>query len=201
MPAPKKVTREDILEGALNTLRESGFASVNARSVAKNLGCSTQPIYLSYKNMNELKTELIKRAIQEHSSRVKECMEGQNIKWSRYCSYGIGLVRFAKEEKQLFRFLYLDDGQNGNRQDDIHIPQIIRVIQEDYGYSEEIARQFHRDMTFYSFGIAVMVNKGSLEISIDDLATTFHREFLALTSIYGVPPKQLSEKQYGENNT
>ena len=51
MPAPKKVTREDILEGALNTLRESGFASVNARSVAKNLGCSTQPIYLSYKNM------------------------------------------------------------------------------------------------------------------------------------------------------
>ena len=78
---------------------------------------------------------------------VDAAMEGQNIKWSRYCSYGIGLVRFAKEEKQLFRFLYLDDGQNGNRQDDIHIPQIIRVIQEDYGYSEEIARQFHRDMS------------------------------------------------------
>ena len=194
MPAPKKVSREDILEGALNTLRESGFASVNARSVAKKLGCSTQPIYLSYKNMDELKNELTKRAIQEHSIRVKESMKEQNIQWSRYCSYGIGLVRFAKEEKQLFRFLYLEEGQNGKQQDDIHIPQIIRVIQEDYGYSEEIACQFHRDMTFYSFGIAVMVNKGSLEISIDDLAAAFHREFLALTSIYGIPPKQVNMK-------
>ena len=194
MPAPKKVSREDILEGALNTLRESGFASVNARSVAKKLGCSTQPIYLSYKNMDELKNELTKRAIQEHSIRVKESMKEQNIQWSRYCSYGIGLVRFAKEEKQLFRFLYLEEGQNGKQQDDIHIPQIIRVIQEDYGYSEEIACQFHRDMTFYSFGIAVMVNKGSLEISIDDLAAAFHREFLALTSVYGIPPKQVNVK-------
>lgn len=194
MPAPKKVSREDILEGALNTLRESGFASVNARSVAKKLGCSTQPIYLSYKNMDELKNELTKRAIQEHSIRVKESMKEQNIQWSRYCSYGIGLVRFAKEEKQLFRFLYLEEGQNGKQQDDIHIPQIIRVIQEDYGYSEEIACQFHRDMTFYSFGIAVMVNKGSLEIIIDDLAAAFHREFLALTSIYGIPPKQVNMK-------
>ncbi|NLU24111.1 MAG: TetR/AcrR family transcriptional regulator [Clostridiales bacterium] len=194
MPAPKKVTREDILEGALNTLRESGFASVNARSVAKKLGCSTQPIYLSFKNMDELKNELTKRAIQEHSSRVKESMKEQNIQWSRYCSYGMGLVRFAKEEKQLFRFLYLEEGENGKQQDDIHIPQIIRVIQEDYGYSEEIACQFHRDMTFYSFGIAVMVNKGSLEISIDDLAAAFHREFLALTSVYGIPPKQVNVK-------
>ena len=194
MPAPKKVTREDILVGALNTLRESGFASVNARSIAKKLGCSTQPIYLSFKNMDELKNELTKRAIQEHSSRVKVSMKEQNIQWSRYCSYGMGLVRFAKEEKQLFRFLYLEEGQNGKQQDDIHIPQIIRVIQEDYGYSEEIACQFHRDMTFYSFGIAVMVNKGSLEISIDDLAAAFHREFLALTFVYGTPPKQVNVK-------
>ena len=37
---------------------KGGFSAVNARSVAKKLGCSTQPIYFSFKNMDELKTAL-----------------------------------------------------------------------------------------------------------------------------------------------
>ena len=55
MPAVKKVSREEIIDAAVDVLRDGGFSSVNARSVAKKLGCSTQPIYFSFKNMDELK--------------------------------------------------------------------------------------------------------------------------------------------------
>ena len=74
MPAVKKVSREEIIDAAVDVLRDGGFSSVNARSVAKKLGCSTQPIYFSFKNMDELKTALTERAIQMHTKRVNELM-------------------------------------------------------------------------------------------------------------------------------
>ena len=43
MPAIKKASREEILRAAEAVLRDGGFSAINARSVAKKLGCSTQP--------------------------------------------------------------------------------------------------------------------------------------------------------------
>lgn len=42
MPAIKKVSKEDIIDAAVEVLREGGAAAINARSVAKKLGCSKQ---------------------------------------------------------------------------------------------------------------------------------------------------------------
>ena len=55
MPAAKKVPRDKIIDAAIEVLRDGGFSAVNARSVARKLGCSTQPIYLSFQSMEELK--------------------------------------------------------------------------------------------------------------------------------------------------
>ena len=63
VPAVKKVSREAILDAAVEVLRDGGFSAINARSVARKLGCSTQPIYLSFQNMAELKAALTERAI------------------------------------------------------------------------------------------------------------------------------------------
>ena len=58
MPAVKKASRKAILDAAVEVLRDGGFSAINARSVARKLGCSTQPIYLSFQNMAELKAAL-----------------------------------------------------------------------------------------------------------------------------------------------
>ena len=72
MPAIKKVSREAIVDAAVEVLRDGGFSTVNARSVAKKLGCSTQPIYSSFQNMGELKAALRARAIALHTQRVQD---------------------------------------------------------------------------------------------------------------------------------
>lgn len=59
MLAVRKVSKEQIIDAAVEVLRDDGFSAINARSVAKKLGCSTQPIYFSFKNMDELKAALI----------------------------------------------------------------------------------------------------------------------------------------------
>ena len=67
MPAARRISRDEIIDAAVEVLRDGGFSAVNARSVAKKLGCSTQPIYLSFKSMDELKTALTERAIAQHT--------------------------------------------------------------------------------------------------------------------------------------
>ena len=36
MPATKKVSKDDIIDAAIDVLRDDGFSAINARSVAKN---------------------------------------------------------------------------------------------------------------------------------------------------------------------
>ena len=67
MPAAKKISKDEIIDAAIEVLRDDGFAAINARSVAKKMGCSTQPIYFSFKNMEELKAALTDRAIRMHT--------------------------------------------------------------------------------------------------------------------------------------
>lgn len=114
MPAIKKVSKEDIIDAAVEVLREGGAAAINARSVAKKLGCSTQSIYLSFQNMDELKAAMTQRAVALHTRHVRDSqrVHGDSgscySQYSRYSSYGMGFVKFAAEEKHLFRWLYLD---------------------------------------------------------------------------------------------
>ena len=139
MPAVRKASREQIIDAAVAVLRDGGFSAVNARSVARKIGCSTQPIYFSFKNMDELKAALTERAIELHTQRVRDSLRAHEGSDSRYSSYGMGFVRFAAEEKQLFRWLYLEGKQLGPYQNDVLLPEVIAVIVEEFGYTENIA--------------------------------------------------------------
>lgn len=189
MPAARKVSRDEIIDAAVDVLRDDGFSAINARSVAKKLGCSTQPIYFSFKNMGELKSALTERAIQMHTQRVRDSLRIHEGSCSRYSSYGMGFIKFAAEEKQLFRWLYLDGNQLGPYRNDVLLPEIIAVITEDYGYGADVACRLHQDMTYFSYGLAILANTNHLQLTEAELHETFRREFAALTSIYGKPAK------------
>lgn len=190
MAAPRKVTREDIVAAAADVLRSGGFRAVNARSVARRLGCSTQPIYLCFRNMDELRAALTEFAAAEHIRRVRELLRERSGRDTRYSSYGLGFVRFAAQEPQLFRWLYLEDGQAGSRADDVLLPEILDTIEEEYGYGRETAQALHRDMTYYSYGLAILANTGNLGLDDGALREAFRREFAALSAVHGAPPRR-----------
>ena len=189
MPAAKKISRDRILDAAVQVLRDGGFSAINARSVARKLGCSTQPIYLSFRNMDELKAALTERAIGMHTQRVRDSLRAHEGNDSRYSSYGMGFVKFAAEEKQLFRWLYLEGEQLGPYQNDVLLPEVIDVIVEEFGYSQEVARRFHQDMLYFSYGLAILANTDHLRLTETELREAFRREFRALIAIYGKPTK------------
>ena len=153
MPAIKKISKEAIIDAAVDVLREGGTAAINARSVAKKLGCSTQPIYLSFQNMDDLKAAMTQRAVALHTRHVRNSNSD-----TQYSCYGMGFVKFAAEERHLFRRLYLDGEQFDPYRDDVLLPEIIAAMVNEYGYTEEVARKLHQDMTYYSYGMAILAN-------------------------------------------
>ena len=185
MSALKKVTRDGILDAAEAVLCDGGFSAINARSVAKKLGCSTQPIYASFRNMKELKAALTERAIEKHTARVRDALRAHEGNDTRYSSYGMGFVRFAAQEKKLFRWLYLEGEQLGPYQNDVLLSEVLAVIVEEFGYSEETAGHFHQDMLYFSYGLAILANTDHLHLTQAELREAFRREFRALTAIYG----------------
>ena len=189
MPAVRKVSKEQIIDAAVDVLRDDGFSAINARSVAKKLGCSTQPIYFSLRNMEELKAALTERAIQMHTQRVRDSLRIHEGNDSRYSSYGMGFVKFAAEEKQLFRWLYLEGEQLGPYQNDVLTSEVISVITEEFGYEEDVARRFHQDMVYFTYGLAILANTDHLHLTEAELREAFRREFRALIAIYGKPAK------------
>ena len=59
MPPKARITKKMILNTVLDITRETGFETVNARSIAGKLQCSTRPIFTCYENMEELKREFL----------------------------------------------------------------------------------------------------------------------------------------------
>lgn len=52
--------KDRILKAAMDVLIRDGFSAVNIKSVAKELGCSTQPIAWQFGNMDNMRKALAK---------------------------------------------------------------------------------------------------------------------------------------------
>ena len=51
MPPKVKITKEMIIDAAFEIARSEGAENINARTVSKKLGCSTQPVTVSYTHL------------------------------------------------------------------------------------------------------------------------------------------------------
>ena len=80
MPPKAKITKAMILDTVLDITRETGFETVNARSIANHLQCSTRPIFTCYENMEELKKEFLIFAYQHYKKYVIDYQTKADIK-------------------------------------------------------------------------------------------------------------------------
>jgi len=79
MPPQAKITKEMILNTVLDITRATGFETVNARSIASKLKCSTRPIFTCYENMDELKKEFLDFAYKFYEQYVTDYSSLSNI--------------------------------------------------------------------------------------------------------------------------
>ena len=100
-PVHNKLTKEDIINAALETVRQNGADAINARSLASYLDCSTQPIFSNFASMDELRLAVIDKATELYNNYLTREIDEQN--YPAYKASGIAYIRFAREEKELFK--------------------------------------------------------------------------------------------------
>ncbi len=178
MPKQRKITSEAVLKAAAEVVREGGAEALNVRSVAAQLKCSTQPIYSLFRNMESLRRALHGEAKAQYKKHIDEYL--QDTSRSRYESFGMGFVSFARDEKGLFRYLFL----SGKGTPDPFLDDIVEEMVTLYHMPAWIAQAFHADMAVFSFGLGVLVNKQSDALTEEQISGAFKRQFYALYGYY-----------------
>lgn len=104
MPRKETITIEIILEHAFVMLREKGMEAISARNLAKHVGCSTQPIFRVYKNMEELSVQVYAKSISYFHEYYEKAPRFSKVP---FVNLGLAYISFANEEKHMFRLLFL----------------------------------------------------------------------------------------------
>ena len=191
MPPKVKVTREDIVRAALDLVRAEGTATLNARSVAEALGCSTQPIFSNFATMEALQEAVIEAGYDYYLGFLKA--EAEAGRYPHYKAFGMAYIRFAREEKELFRLLFMRDRSGEGLVPTEDFEASVAIIMEVNGLPRERAERMHLEMWACTHGIATM------------LATSFFTpewELIShmMTDVYqGLRARHIKEEENREN--
>ena len=182
MPPKAKITKENILSVSLNLVRSEGFSSLNARAIANKLGCSTQPIFRIYATMEEAKIDVIAIAREYFYEFFNEHIKRKDV--PPYKASGLAYIQFSKDEKELFKLLFMRDRTDEQTQvSGYDFDTAIKMIMEATGFNYDIAKKFHLEIYIFIHGIAAMIVTSYLDISdevINDLLTDAYQGLLKL---------------------
>ncbi len=155
MPPKVKITRERIIEVALATVRREGMDALNARQLAEELGCSTQPIFSNFASMEELQEATVAAAYETYLTFLK--CEAESGKYPPYKSFGMAYIRFAKEERELFKLLFMCDRGGRERAVTPDFSASVDMIMNANGITREKAELMHMEMWICVHGIGTML--------------------------------------------
>lgn len=173
-----QITKEIILDAALRMLLREGYGVVNIKSLAGEIGCSTQPIVWHFENMQNFRQEFF-----------LHCMNfarGQFAQWNGSLDALLtetarGYVTIARNMPHLFRFVFVDNKDECKNSDAVRSLQsdstskIIDLLCREKGLTEPQAAAFLMDYEFYIHGIASYTAAGFCNHAEEELLRMVNR--------------------------
>lgn len=174
MPPTAKITKEMILNTVLLLTRERGFETVNARSIAERMQCSTRPIFTCYENMEELKHEFLEFAYEFYSRYVSDYSDTAKV--SPYLVLPLSYLEFAQGETHLFKLLFINDmdlkmTEAEDFYDEADNVKRAEVFAETIGVGLERAKKIFLDLFLYTHGMAVLTATKKLSLDRNSAET------------------------------
>lgn len=154
-----KFTKDQILKAALDLTREKGFNAVTARAIGERLGASYRPICSYFNNMADIKESVIAAANELYQGYLKNDMASG--KYPPYKASGMAYVRFAREEKELFKLLFMRDRTNEDKTKIADETEMLaELISKQVNITKDRAMTFYVEMWAFVHGIATMIATG-----------------------------------------
>ena len=168
--APRnKYTKEEMLEAALRVVRVCGIDGLTAKTLADELGTSTQPVFTAFGSMDAVRREVYAAAV-----RVYDGYADAGLR-ERIPFFGVGMqyIRFAREEPELYRLLFLtqtQDGEYSAMAAMCHLQELVRpTLMSVYRITAGEADVYFRDLWLVVHGLATLIVTGGCPYSDRDI--------------------------------
>ena len=150
MPPKAKFTKEQIMEAALQLVRQNGGDALTARALGDKLGSSARPIFTVFQSMEE-----VRQGVETAARRL----------YDGYVAAGRG-QNGTRSEPKLFQLLFMTEQV---RKPDVmevlpviddNYLQILASIRNCYPLNQEDSEWLYRHLWIYTHGIAVLCATG-----------------------------------------
>ncbi len=163
-----QIPKEKILQAALDLLIRDGYSSVNIKSLAKELGCSTQPISWHFGNMEGLRSELAEYALSYANNKMLSSLD---TGIAAFANVGIAYINIAFDEPNLFRYLYMS-GESGYHAGGFDMlinadknSAMVEQISIYLNIPKENVGSFFQNTIIYTHGLASFIVSGLIQAS------------------------------------
>lgn len=157
MARKTQISEEMILQAAFQILIRDGYSAVSITSLAKEIGCSTQPIAWHFGNMEGLRTRLLEYCWCFLKDRFS--VKGENAV-EIVGKIAEAYVDVAFDYPHLYKYLYVSD-QDGRKNEEWvrarrveNYEKILNMLEQECRVSVEVARRYLMDLQVYVHGIA-----------------------------------------------
>lgn len=166
MPPKQKFTKEEVVTAALNLARRDGLEGVTARALGAKLGSSSKPIFTVFKSMDEVQEETIRAAKAVYTGYVQRGLSQSPA----FKGVGLEYIRFAKDEPQLFRLLFMTSKDAAQHLSDVLpsidensigiLDAIYNLYGEKHGLTKNQCYKLYQYTWIFTHGIAALFATG-----------------------------------------
>lgn len=183
MARKESITKETVLNAAFEMARKEGASQISARTLAVKAGCSTQPIFRLYKNMDEVLEDVFAAAADFYEHYY---LSFSKLSDTPFVNMGLAYIRFAQEEPHLFRLLFLSENRYGKSLYDLLNGSNGAVVREIntaklYGCSNPSA--MFMKMWICIHGAAAMALTGDYDLQKEETISLLEQSYRAFLSI------------------
>ncbi len=179
MPPKPKITKQMILDAAFKIIRNEGVDKVTARNISELLGCSTQPVLYYFATVDEIKKEAYNMADEYHSNYI---MNMEKDYGNPMLTIGMNYIQFAKEESNLFHFLFQTNEFSGESiislvNSEENLP-VLGVLQKELNTTLEEAKNIFSTLFIFVHGYASLYANNNMDYDEETVASALRRVFI-----------------------
>lgn len=160
----QRITKEQLLDAALDLLKEQGPEAVTVTSIAARTGCSVPPVYTCWAKVSDMWRELEAQAAAKVRFLAAEKTDGQDP----FRMTGHAFATVAADHPHLFRVFACRQRPEVKTLDELlqaeAYPAIAERLAQSLGTSTAAARKLHLQMLIFNVGLSTILTSCSLEM-------------------------------------
>lgn len=121
-----KFTKDEIVDAAFSIAETEGLEGMTIRKIAEKLGSSVAPIYVNFKDSDELKKAVVEKIMAISHQLLQEMSTGRP-----FYDVGRASVKFAQEYSVLFRELVMKKNSYLQDYDKEMLPVLVQEMKKD----------------------------------------------------------------------